>query len=93
MHIPTFTGEEDDYAVWWTRFRAFATFKKFVSALDGDVNLPSDPNVLDSDATKKALQEKAIEENSMAVSALTMGAQIQMHCKYTYHCFSKLFTM
>ena len=33
--LPTFSGEDEAFQVWWTKFRAFATAKGFVNALLG----------------------------------------------------------
>ena len=36
IQCPTFSGESKDYAVWWTRFTAFAMVKRFeIIALSG----------------------------------------------------------
>jgi len=31
--LPTFSGKDDDFQVWWTKFKAFTTAKGCVAAL------------------------------------------------------------
>ena len=33
--IPSFSGKDEDFQVWWTKFRAFGTAKGFIKALLG----------------------------------------------------------
>ena len=33
--IPSFSGKDEDFQVWWTKFRAFGTAKGFIKVLIG----------------------------------------------------------
>ena len=71
--LPTFSGDEKDFAIFWPRFKAYATLKKFASVLDaGTSKLPSDPSVFSNDSAVKAEEEKAIEMNDLAMATFTM---------------------
>ena len=40
--LPTFSGKDEDFQVWWTKFRAFGTAKGFIDALlSRETNLPA----------------------------------------------------
>ena len=47
--LPTFSGDDKDYAVYWPRFKAYATLKGFNEVLENGGNLPADPTVLSID--------------------------------------------
>ena len=60
--LPAFSGKTKDFAVFWPRFKAYATLKKFSKVLDSNTtDLPGDPNVLSIDTNTKEKQKKAIE--------------------------------
>ena len=44
--LPTFQGGKKKFAVWWKRFLAYATLKKFAEALEPKFVLPSNPDNL-----------------------------------------------
>ena len=43
VSLPSFTGKKKDYSIWWKRFTAYATIKKFGPALNDGFKLPDDP--------------------------------------------------
>ena len=44
--IPTFSGKNEDFQVWWTKFRASGTAKGFINAL-----LVQEPDLPDKEST------------------------------------------
>ena len=71
--LPTFSGKEKDFAIFWPRFNAYATLKKFASVLNAATSkLPSDPNTLSNDSGVCKEQENAIEMNDLAMATFTM---------------------
>ena len=75
--LPAFSGKDKDYAVFWPRFKAYATLKKVGSVLNASKsNLPNDPTVLSVDPDAKKLQEKAIKLNNEAMTAFTMAFEM-----------------
>jgi len=74
-YIPTFTGNEDDFNLWWMRFRAFATLAGCAMAIGrvADANLPSD----DSSPLKDDEEIKARKANFYAMYALTLAFQTE----------------
>ena len=71
--LPSFSGKDRDYALWWPRFKAYAVVKKFNKALSSTTNeLPIDPSVLSSDADTEKKQKRSMEENDLAVASFTM---------------------
>ena len=73
FHIPTFNSKEEEFAVFWPRFQAYGTLKKFSKVLKEDNDLPDDPEDLSSNTIEKKLEKEAIEANEMAVATFTMA--------------------
>ena len=67
--IPTFTGKEEDYDVWKTRFGAYCMIKDFNEALESKFMLPANPRNRSSDAAIKATEEENIKKNSICAKA------------------------
>jgi hypothetical protein len=82
--LPTFSGKNDDFQVWWTKFRAFATAKGVIDVLLGTENdMPvSERAILDDAKPAEKLMIKARERNSLAMayllSAFTQEADISL---------------
>ena len=77
--IPTFSGKNEDFQVWWTKFRAFGTAKGFINAL-----LVQEANLLATEATvlNKTVDTdkpkiKAKERNSLAMPYLLMHSKLR----------------
>jgi hypothetical protein len=70
ISLPTFNGKDSEFAVFWPRFRAYATVKKFSKALnESTCGLPDDLNSANlSEDTKKL-----IEVNNLAVASFMMS--------------------
>lgn len=71
--LPTFNGKADKFGVFWPRFQAYATIKKFQKLLDENKHgLPADPENLSSGDAGKA-EKASIEANQLAVASFTMA--------------------
>ena len=84
--MPTFSGKDEDFQVWWTKFKAFATAKGCVSALLGrDADLPDtydeELDESDSDDMKKI---KARIRNDLAMAYLlnAFKSEADISCAY-----------
>ena len=51
--IPTFSGKDKDFGVFWPRFKAYAVMKRFNDVLNENNDLPTDPTTLSSNADAK----------------------------------------
>ena len=72
--LPTFSGKDKDYAVFWPRFYSYAMLKGFDEVLDNTNSpLPADPTSLSSNDDLKKKQERAIKLNNLAVASFTMA--------------------
>jgi hypothetical protein len=82
--LPTFSGKNDDFQVWWTKFRAFTTAKGVIQPLLGrESDLPpTEQAELDESVASEKRQMKARERNSLAMayllSAFTQEADISL---------------
>ena len=73
IKLPTFSGKDRDFNVWWIRFNAYCTMKKIELALEENFDLPDDPkNITGTDDEKKEAK-KSIAVNSSAVACLTVA--------------------
>ena len=73
ISLPTFSGGKKAFAMWWKRFNAYATIKKFAGALDKNFTLPSDPeNITGTDEEKKKKKANVVM-NNLAIACLTMA--------------------
>ena len=70
--LPTFSGKDEAFQVWWTKFRAFATAKGFVNALlSKESDLPTtEDQALDETNVDEKRMIKARERNSLAMAYL-----------------------
>ena len=68
--IPTFSGKDEEFQLWWTKFRAFATTKEvYPSLLERESDLPaSEATVLNESPTADKKKIKARERNSLAMA-------------------------
>ena len=76
MSLPTFSGQEKDFQVWWMRFKAYATLAGFAVAITRTRpdDLPtSEDEELDSDDDDEARQEIVRKANTHAMASLTMA--------------------
>jgi hypothetical protein len=75
--LPSFSGVTKDFMVWWARFRAFATARKFAFALgDADeADLPAREDAAVLDAAVEADQKKvaARKKNAVAMADHSMA--------------------
>jgi hypothetical protein len=73
--LPVFDGENKNFQIWWTRFKAYAAVKKFAQAIKttADPNLPAKEDA----ANLTAAQTTALERNMMAIASLTMAFQTE----------------
>ena len=76
-YAPVFAGKAEEFQIWWTRFKAFASVQGFASALSdqAESDLPA------TEATPLATgdagdnQRATIKRNNLAVANLTMAFQ------------------
>ena len=82
IQCPTFSGDSKDFAVWWTRFTAFAMVKRFEKVmLAGSVRHPEMPlthaigKALNPASTEAPVLLKImlIKQNDLAMAYLTMA--------------------
>ena len=84
--IPTFSGKNEDFQVWWTKFRAFGTAKEFVNALlaqEADLSA-TEATVLNETVDTDKPKIKAKERNSLAMAYLlnTFKAEADISLAY-----------
>ena len=76
MKVPTFDGKKDKFQIWWTRFQAYASVKKFKEALEEQTDLPAtkpDADSLDASDDTNANALRVIEKNKVAWAQLTLA--------------------
>ena len=74
--LPTFSGERDDFQLWWVRFEACCLAKGHSAALKPtpEEKLPADGRVaLDLSTTTCEKAKAAMTRNNLAIAALTMA--------------------
>ena len=72
--LPTFSGADKDYSIFWARFQAYADLKGFGDALAHTTSaLPDDPKNLSAVDKDKKKEEKAMKMNKLAVASFTMA--------------------
>ena len=90
VSCPSFSGKDEAFQVWWTKFRAFATTKGVVAALLGkEADLPStESEVLNesSDADKPKI--KARNRNSLAMAYLLQAFKAEADISLAYETMS-----
>ena len=86
--LPTFSGKDEAFQVWWTKFRAFATAKGFVSALmtDGSDMPASEDEALDPVAEAEKI--KARNKNSLAMAYLLNAFKAEADVSLAYETMS-----
>ena len=75
ISLPSFSGEHEDFALWWMRFKAHGLVKGFSQALTSakEASLPTNADdVLDltNEDGKKA--NMALSRNNLAIACMTM---------------------
>jgi len=77
--IPIFRGKDEDFQLWWTKFRAFSTAKEVIPALLGnESDLPaSEATVLNENLTADKKKIKARERNSLAMAYLLTSSRCE----------------
>ena len=76
VSIPLFSGEQEKFQIWWMRFTAFATVKKFKKALKegGDSDLPPrHDSRIDTSTDEGKKQQSALDRNEMAVACFSIA--------------------
>ena len=76
VNVPSFSGKDEDYELFWPRFEAYANMKGFAEAIDWenvDPNLPTSEKVLSVDDDTKKKEEEAIKKNKTAMEAFTLA--------------------
>ena len=75
MYVPTFTGEESDFQVWWMRFKTYAMIAGFASAITCkmDADLPGAEVLATDDDDGKERKKHFRDSNSLAMATLTMA--------------------
>ena len=76
VNVPTFSGKEEDFELFWPRFEAYANMKGFAEALDWttvDPDLPANEKTLSNDNDTKKKQEDALKRNRTAIAAFTLA--------------------
>ena len=69
--LPMFSGKDEHFQVWWTKFRAFATTKGFVKGLKKEADLPDkEDTVLDDSKPDELLKVRARNRNRLGMAYL-----------------------
>ena len=85
VKLPTFDGKAKNILVFWMHFKAYASVKGFLPALQdgGETNLPvNEASMLDPNDPHEALQIAAWKRNSLAVALMTMAFMTQTLMMY-----------
>ena len=84
--LPMFSGKDEDFQVWWTKFKAFATAKGIYEALAGkEADLPdTQADVLDESKPEEKKKIKARERNSLAMAYLLSAFKSQADMSMAY---------
>ena len=76
VSVPSFSGKEEDFDLFWPRFEAYANMKGFAEALEWEVpdaDLPAEEKTLNADPDIKAKQLAALKRNKAAMASLTLA--------------------
>ena len=87
MPVPKFSGERDAFQLWWTKFRAFATVKKFVLALasGGESDMPAtESEALDTTTADGKRMSQAKERNAVGMAFLLMAFEKEADVSLAY---------
>ena len=74
--LPSFSGERDDFQLWWVRFQAYGLVKGYRQALQPtpEGKLPADGRVeIDTSDSDGKEAKAAVERNNLAIAAMTMA--------------------
>ena len=84
--LPTFSGKDEDFQVWWTKFKAFATAKNVIEALmSRKADLPpTQGTALDESVTADVPKIKARTRNSLAMAYLLSAFKSQADISIAY---------
>ena len=85
--LPTFSGKDEDFHVWWTKFRAFGTAKGFIDALlSCEADLPATEATTLSESTDADKPKiKAKSRNSLAMAYLLNAFKSEADVSLTYN--------
>ena len=76
VNVPTFSGKEEDFELFWPRFEAYADMKGFVEALEWktpDPSMPAKHDVLTGSDEEQKKQSEALKRNKTAIAAFTLA--------------------
>ena len=76
LKLPLFDGEEKNFQIWWTRFRAYAGCHGFTQVIGTtkNVNLPDhEDETLDETVAAEQLKILARRKNLVAMANLTLA--------------------
>ena len=76
LRLPIFDKKSKLFMIWWIRFRAYATFNKFMESLkaEDETHLPaSEAEVLVETVPAEALQIAARKRNTVAIANFAMS--------------------
>jgi hypothetical protein len=74
VRMPTFSGTEGEFQIFWVRYRVYAEVNDFAQALVFDPDMPSDNTVLIDETTAEGkLQKAAVKRNKIAMANFTMA--------------------
>jgi hypothetical protein len=74
VRMPTFSGTEGEFQIFWARYRAYAEVHDFAQALVFDPDMPSSNAILiDIDTAEGKLQKAAVKRNKIAMANFTMA--------------------
>ena len=91
LKLPLFDGEEKNFQIWWTRFRAYAGCHGFTQAIGTtkNVNLPDrEDETLDETVAAEQLKILARRKNLVAMANLTLAMTTEGTMTLVYDAYS-----
>ena len=76
VNVPTFSGKEEDFELFWPRFEAYADMKGFAQALEWknpDPDMPVKHDDFTGGDEDKKKQKEAVKRNKTAIAAFTLA--------------------
>ena len=76
VRMPTFSGDQKDFQVWWIRFQAYATVAGFKIAIGRTKSneMPADESIAIDETTEQGKKQFAAKKaNGIAMASLTMA--------------------
>jgi hypothetical protein len=74
VRMPTFSGTEGEFQIFWVCYRAYAEVHDFARSLVLDPDMPSENMVLIDETTEEGkLQKAAVKRNKIAMANFTMA--------------------